>query len=102
MPEAYDPTSAAVMADPFSAYAELRAQCPVAHVESADPDFYVLSRHADVADVLRQPQKWSSRNGHGPGNLRRPNSTLAYVDPPEHTRQRRLVQRAFTPRIVSE
>ncbi len=102
MTESYDPTGADVMADPFSAYTELRQRCPIAHVDSFDPAFHVLSRYADVSDVLRQPQRWVSRNGHGPGYLRRENSTLAYVDPPEHTRQRRLVQKAFTPSIVNE
>ena len=93
------------MADPFSAHAALRDRCPVAHVTdvpAGNPDYYVLSRYDDVFDVLRSPQRWVSRNGHGPGYLRRANSTLAYVDPPEHTRQRRLVQKAFTPSIVAE
>lgn len=97
----YHPLDPAVMADPVPAFAALRRECPVARVDRFDPPYHVLSRYDDVLDVLRTPQQWSSSWGHGPGFLRRPNSTLAYVDAPAHTRQRRLVQRTFTPAAVA-
>lgn len=97
----YDPQSPEVLADPFPAYRELRGQCPVAHVANASPPYHVVSRYDDVADVLRQPKLWVNRNGHGPGMMRRPGAALAYVDAPDHTRQRRIVQRAFSPHVVA-
>jgi cytochrome P450 len=96
----YDPNDPAVLACPFEAYRDLRRECPVAPVE-ADPPYHALSRYDDVLEVLRRPQLWVNRNGHGPGYLRRPGATLAYVDAPDHTRQRRHVQRAFTPSVVA-
>jgi cytochrome P450 len=94
----YDPRHPETLADPFAAYAELRERCPVAQV-AADPPYAVVSRYDDVHRILRSPERWSSRHGHGPG-FSRGDLALAYRDDPAHRRQRRLVQQAFTPRVV--
>lgn len=96
----YDPVAPDVMACPADAYAALRETCPVHLVESFEPPHYVVSRHDDVERILRDPDTWSSRLGHGPG-ISTGALTLAYRDDPDHGRQRRLVNRAFTPRSVA-
>ncbi len=96
----YDPMAPDVMACPTAAYRELRDGCPVHLVEDFSPPHFVVSRHADVDRILRDPATWSSAKGHGPGYSS--NRTLAYCDDPRHGQQRRLVSRAFTPRSVQD
>lgn len=108
---------------PYPSYAELRATAPVFH----DPvhDIYVVTRHADIERVTTQPQLFSNQNPMGPtvaeavGALGRvlanasadvlervqiavsKGEVLLTRDPPEHTRHRRIINRALTPRAVS-
>jgi cytochrome P450 len=97
------------VADPYPTYAWLRAARPVWQpVEN----FFVLSRYEDCAEVLRDPRFGRSEEGRlgvrrpglgGVGPLERPavRSFLA-LNPPDHTRLRRLVSRAFTPARVRD
>ncbi|KJK49348.1 cytochrome P450 [Lentzea aerocolonigenes] len=70
-------------------------------------DFWAVFRHADVRTVLRSPHTFSSHRGAT--QIRDPQpADLAYVqrmmlnqDPPEHTRLRRMLTSAFTPRAVA-
>jgi cytochrome P450 len=93
----YDPLAASTLEDPFPAYAELRARCPVHHHEDFNPPFFTLSRHEDVLDGLRNFELWSMRYGDNPQYL---SPSGLFNDPPEHTTFRRLFNRAFTPRTV--
>lgn len=93
----YDPLGEAVLADPFPAYAELRATCPVHRYGGFTPPFVTLSRHADVLEGLRDWELWSIRYGDNPQYLR---SGGLFNDPPAHTAFRKLFNRAFTPRTV--
>ncbi len=72
------------------------------------PGYWAVWRHADVRQVLRQPTLFSS--SAGATQIRDPATAadLAYarrsmlnMDPPEHTRLRGLLGRAFTPRAVA-
>jgi len=96
----YNPLSPQTLADPFPAQAELRAHCPVSHVDAfGEKGFYVLSRYDDVVDLFRNLDRWSGDYGQGPiyykeGGLR--------SDPPEHTVFRRLVNKAMPPRQVPQ
>jgi len=54
----FDPFSDAHRADPYPAYAELRREAPVYRVEKTGA--YAVSRYADVAYVLRNPELFSS------------------------------------------
>ncbi|MEU8800628.1 cytochrome P450 [Spirillospora sp. NPDC048819] len=94
-----------VDADPYPAYARLREEAPVYRNEELG--FWALSRHADVLAAFRDAARFSSVNGPlleqrswGP-EARKALSFIA-MDPPEHTRMRRLVSRAFTPRRIAE
>ncbi|WP_090007283.1 cytochrome P450 [Lentzea albidocapillata] len=70
-------------------------------------DFWAVFRHEDVRTVLKTPAVFSSHRGAT--QIRDPQpSDLAYVqrmmlnqDPPSHTRLRRMLTRAFTPRAVA-
>jgi cytochrome P450 len=94
----YDPLAPATLADPFPAYAELRARCPVHHHAGFTPPFFTLSRYDDVRDALIDHGTWSIRYGQSP-QYTRPAGLVN--DPPEHTAFRHLFSRAFTPRTVS-
>jgi cytochrome P450 len=70
-------------------------------------DFWSITRAADIELVSKQPQLFSSYN-HGillqensiaPLELMR--NLVIFKDPPEHTRYRKLLQLAFTPRTIS-
>jgi cytochrome P450 len=60
---AYDPFDAAVLADPYPAYAELRAADGLTHLPLLDA--WLVSRYDDVLGVLRQPRRYSSARGMG-------------------------------------
>ncbi|HEX2316600.1 MAG TPA: cytochrome P450 [Thermomonospora sp.] len=101
----YSPFDFAVHEDPYPVYARLREEAPVFH--NAEDGFWALSRHADVAAALQDSERFSSRNGlriepafWGPQAERF--FSFVAMDPPKHTRMRRLVSRAFTQRRVQE
>ncbi len=83
--------------DPHGEYARMREECPVAHA-SEPYDWWAVTREADVAKLLRKPSLWTS--GHGPGLAYAGGGVLVSVDPPQHTSDRRLVQRAFDPKTL--
>jgi cytochrome P450 len=107
----------AFLANPYPLYALLRATSPVLRppIPGYDgPGVVVLTRHADVEAVLRDPRFTVDRTRahvvrafsdrfprqllEGPDGFR----TMLMMDPPDHTRLRHLVNRAFTPRRVEE
>jgi cytochrome P450 len=79
---------------PHEHYAQTRATCPVAH--NGQPyDWYAVTREADVKELLRNYRLWSS--DQGPGLTYASGGVLVSVDPPQHTSDRRLVNKAFAP-----
>ncbi len=92
------------LADPYPAYHRLRAEDPV---HRHPLGFYVLTRYEDVALVLRDARFGKGgyqaliegRFGATPDGPRLALSML-FRDPPDHTRLRALVSKAFTPRVV--
>jgi cytochrome P450 len=100
----YDPFDPEVIADPYPFYTRLRDEHPVYHNQRMD--FYVLSRYDDIFQALRRPQVFSSAQGLTPvkdeiAQLGLP-PTFIMMDPPDHTRLRRLITKAFTPDTVKE
>jgi len=90
--------------DPYPAYSRLRSDAPVYH----EPRYgvYVLTRFADVDEILRDHETYRSGAGPAPMPSARPGvemlPLLAATDPPHHDQLRALVSRAFTPRRIAE
>lgn len=93
---------------PYDLLAELRHESAVRWVDEPDgPGFWAVLRHAETRHVLRSPEVFSSRLGAT--QIRDPApEALAYVrrmmlnqDPPDHSRLRGLLTRAFTPRALA-
>ncbi len=100
---------------PLADFATLREEAPVFWHDAPNTDgdgFWVVTRHADVMEVSRTPEVFSS---HERGALmlpRRGDSAeeqaqlemtrllMLNMDPPEHSDYRNIVQRAFTPRTI--
>ena len=95
--EDYDPFAPSTLQDPAAAHRRLRERCPVHRFEGFDPPFYSLTLHDDVLDGLRDIDTWSSEFGQGP-QMNKQGGMLD--DPPGHTMFRRMVLKAFTPRVV--
>lgn len=100
-----DPYDYAFQEDPYPTYARLRRHAPLHH--ETEYDFWVLSRHADVAAAFRDTDTYSNAMGvsldpaaWGP-HAQQMMSFLA-MDPPRQARLRSLVSRGFTPRRVAE
>ncbi|MGH3910602.1 MAG: cytochrome P450, partial [Pseudonocardiaceae bacterium] len=93
--------------DPYPAYRALREQHPV--YWDSDLDAFLVSSYAEANAVLRGPG-WSSDPNRNPalaarfdrGELGTPTlpPVLLTMDPPEHTRLRRILSPAFTPRAI--
>jgi cytochrome P450 len=56
----FDHHDAEFARDPWATYRELRARCPVAHADTYDDGFWVLSRYADVRAASLNPKVFSS------------------------------------------
>ena len=108
----FNPAEPGFSADPYDQYARLRDSDPV-H-ESAFGS-WVLTRYEDVQRVLRDPSTSVDRSNLPVGSTdraeflvealgeeraRRGSRAMLNSDPPDHTRLRRLVSKAFTPRMV--
>ena len=106
----YNPFIPEVHANPYPMYRELRAQDPVHW--SPLMESWILSRYEDVVAVLTNTrfsaERRRARNRFAQeaqkmeeefGPFGR-TQTMLTSDPPEHTRLRRLVSKAFTPRMV--
>ncbi|GAA2749669.1 cytochrome P450 [Kitasatospora cinereorecta] len=101
---------------PYELLRELRAEAPVRWVEEppvgnwpAGPGYWAVLRHADVKYVLRTPDVFSSHLGAT--QIRDPDTAadldfartmMLNQDPPDHSRLRRIVAGAFTPRALGE
>jgi cholest-4-en-3-one 26-monooxygenase len=93
---AFDLTDPALYDDPWAFYAWLRAEHPVWLDERSG--LYAVSRHEDVVTASRDTEHFSSADGVRPVNM--VPLSIVSMDDPEHTRQRRLLSKGFTPRQV--
>jgi cytochrome P450 len=93
--------------DPYPAYAALRAEAPVCR---DDEGLWLASTYDAALAVFRTPElgqgsgresrlRRDPRYGRSPA-LETLGHMLPFLDPPDHTRLRRLIGRAFTPRAV--
>jgi len=104
---------------PHAFFARLRAQ-PGLHwnpgrpgrelmpgrVEPHQHGFWVVARHEDVVAVSRDHELFSSERGSAvnadmpPEELMLFRQQMIHMDPPRHTKLRKLVNRGFTPRVI--
>ena len=92
---------------PHALFARLRREAPVHFSAARDGGFWSLTRWEDVVAANRDVRTFSSeRRGimmfdqtslEGPDDPR----MMIEIDPPRHTRYRRLVNRGFTPRMIA-
>jgi pimeloyl-[acyl-carrier protein] synthase len=100
----YNPLSPSLYLDPYPTYAVLRAKDPVHWSTLAHA--WVFSRYEDVDAILRDHRRFSNdaRNRQIPKGLRSstafPRRSMFFLDPPDHTRLRALVNKAFTPGAI--
>lgn len=112
----YNPFDPATLQDPFPAYAALRRKSPAFRHQLTG--MYFISRHATVKRVLGDTNTFSSRmsNASAAGSknidpviaaelkelskkLAPPSDTMLTADPPQQTRYRKAMGRAFTQRV---
>jgi cytochrome P450 len=91
--------------DPLGFFAWLRESRPVAPVlMPAYGRAWIVTRYADVRTVLTDPRlakdvhRWPGGGRSRPSEATGVYAHMLHADPPDHTRLRRLVQKAFTPR----
>jgi hypothetical protein len=99
LPASFDPRDCTSAEDPYPIYRELRDRAPLHWSEARG--LWILSRWADVHAVLLDPGRFVSSRGTVPSGFVSEKPMLITQDPPQHTRLRRAVQRAFTPRRVA-
>ncbi|HUR73150.1 MAG TPA: cytochrome P450 [Sporichthya sp.] len=110
--EAFDPLSSEYLMDPYPILARARAAGPVFY--SPALDHWVVTRFHDIRTIFRTPALFSATNANAPLLPPCPRAvdalaaagfgavpTLANVDPPAHTRVRRMANSAFTPRRIA-
>jgi cytochrome P450 len=109
----FNPFAPGFTVDPYPHFAELRARNPIEHNELG---FWALWRYTDVYDVLRAKMSVQDdkvihvgpmANVYEQVRVERgldPVGTVSMLDldPPDHTRLRKLVSKAFTPRTIEQ
>ena len=91
--------------DPYPAFAELRAHDPVHRYEGEAGELWMITRHADVQAISRDPVTFCSGEGVLLTDITRPalaNGSIIQLDPPRHARHRKLVSPSLSVRRVAE
>jgi len=108
-PVAFNPFEPGYFDDPYRQYAVLRDRDPVHH---SPLEVWILFRYDDVVRVLRDPSlsveidnaaptaRTQMFMEQAPDARERGAHSILNIDPPDHTRLRRLVSKAFTPKMV--
>jgi cytochrome P450 len=107
-PVFFNPLDPEAHADPYPQYRRLREHAPMLR---GPLGYWVLSRYADIAAVLRDPRFGvgvdeaslmlaMTQDGPGVATMVELSRWMLFRDPPDHTRLRGLVSKAFTPRAL--
>jgi cytochrome P450 len=110
-PALFDPFAPGFTDDPYPQYGAMRAQAPVYQHPFG---FWLLTSYDDVSWLLRaaglsvedrnvaadSPLRRSREEVYGDGTPRAGALSMLDRDPPDHTRLRKLVSKAFTPRSI--
>lgn len=108
----FDPFTAAYLADPYQTFAWAHQEAPVFY--SAELGYYVVTRHHDIKSILRDAERFSSRNATDPFTPVSAETAAIFkaggyamqrvllnADGATHQRIRRHVYAAFTPQRVA-
>jgi pimeloyl-[acyl-carrier protein] synthase len=110
----FNPFLPEMRTDPYPAYQLLREADPIHLVPlEIGPQVWILSRYRDVAALLRNAHVSSDRRKSDlyeaflkalPEKLQREELTpsMLFLDPPDHSRLRSLVNQAFTGRVIEQ
>lgn len=101
----FNPAKLAEADDPYALLAQVRNEGAVVH----SPSYWFVTRYHEANTLLRSPHALTGFIGRAyrgllpPGAAREEMShRINFLDPPDHTRVRKLVSQAFTPRRVRE
>jgi cytochrome P450 len=103
----YNPLAPQMHRNPYPTYAMLRSKDPVHW--SPLMHAWIVSRYADVDMILRDHKRFSSDARNRRPTRPRPSvaaspdepPTMLFLDPPDHTRLRAMVNKAFTPPAIA-
>ena len=107
----FNPFEPGFFDDPYPQYATLRERDPV---HRSPLEVWVLFRYDDIVSTLRDASlsvqidnaaptaRTQMFAEQAPGEVERGAHSILNIDPPDHTRLRRLVSKAFTPKMVHE
>ncbi|MEU7859798.1 cytochrome P450 [Nonomuraea sp. NPDC049141] len=103
------------MAERREAFDRLRARDtpaffaePVVDFAQPGPGYYALVKHADILEASRNPEIFSSGSGGAtnipdmPAEFAEYFGSMINMDDPRHARLRRIVSRAFTPKMIKQ
>ena len=97
----YDPFSYEQDEDPYPIYRWMRDFAPAYHNERLN--FWALTRFQDNLDAFLDAERFASGWGTSLEFMDGPKDNtglMIYMDPPRHTRYRKLISKAFTPRSI--
>ena len=102
------PESYASQGYPFAEWAQLRREAPVSHFDPTGwPAFWAITKHADIVEVSKQPDKFLNAPGMTLVREQAADSqvgsqikTIINMDPPEHKKYRKVASPFFTPRAI--
>jgi cytochrome P450 len=98
----FDPFRRDFVTDPYGFYARLRNEAPAFECV---PGFWLVSRFSHCSEFSRDQKRFGRQGleklrGGAPPKGRSLGAPFHLLDPPEHTRIRKLALKAFTPRVV--
>ena len=106
----YDLNSAEFLRDPYPVYDELRVNDPIHW--SPENGYWIITRYADIVSQVQNDRLSSNRIAAHASRMPRETkeyfrpfftavgSWMLMIDPPDHTRLRGLVNKAFTPGVL--
>lgn len=93
---------------PHEAFKFLRAEAPVFfHKEPGGPGYWAITKHQDIVNISKDPRRFSSWRGGtilqdlSGEDLAANRAMMLNMDPPDHSKYRRLVSQGFTPRMTA-
>jgi cytochrome P450 len=108
---AYNPFEPGFVEDPYSRYATMRDADPI---HRTPLEFWVLFKYEDILRFLKDPSLSVEERNANPSEfdkmveemigdrVGRGERSMLSRDPPDHTRLRKLVTKAFTPRVIED